>query len=208
MIKFFVLRLLVMLVVSDVADVWGETTSITIDVDKPSVQISPLLYGIFFEDINRSGDGGLYGEMLENRSFEDFNLPMGWTLLNEGGSQITMTLDKTRPLNEKNPTCLRLDITSLGSGGRVGVINQGYKGISIDSKDPVPLPTDPTSNPADAQWLDWMKQFAAAQQRPENGLNIEQNKTYLLSFYARIDPTFMGPITASLERQDGTVLAS
>ena len=190
---------------------WADTTSITIDVDKPGVRVSPLLYGIFFEDINRSGDGGLYAEMLQNRSFEDFNLPMGWTLLDEGGGQVTMTLDKNQPLNDKNPTSLRLDITSVGSNGRVGVINHGYKGVSIDSKDPVVLPANDTSTPgssANHDLLDWMKRFANAQKRPENGLNIEQGKTYLLSFYARITPNFTGPIAASLEKQDGTVLAS
>lgn len=36
------------------------------------------LYGIFFEDINRAGDGGLYPEMLRNRSFEDSVLPEGY----------------------------------------------------------------------------------------------------------------------------------
>jgi alpha-L-arabinofuranosidase len=187
---------------------WAETVGITVDIDKPGVQVSPLLYGIFFEDINRSGDGGLYAEMLQNRSFEDFNLPMGWTSLNEGGGQITMNLDKTQPLNEANPTSLRLDVTRIGPHGRAGVINQGYKGISIGSKDPVLLPGDDTSSPGDYKWFDWMKQFADAQRRPENGLNIEQDKTYRLSFYARIDPNFTGPITVSLESQDGAVLAS
>jgi alpha-L-arabinofuranosidase len=184
----------------------GDAITLTIDPEKPGVPISPLLYGIFFEDISRSGDGGLYGEILQNRSFEDFNLPMGWSLLNEGGGAATMTLDKTQPLNDQNPTSLRVDITSVGSD-RVGVINQGYKGLLIDSKDPVVLPDGTSPNP-DAHLLDWMKRFADAQKQPENGLNIEQDKTYLLSFDARINPNFAGPITASLEKQDGTVLAT
>jgi hypothetical protein len=49
------------LVISDLI-ASSETTNITVNLDKPGVQVSPLLYGIFFEDINRSGDGGLYGE--------------------------------------------------------------------------------------------------------------------------------------------------
>jgi alpha-L-arabinofuranosidase len=188
----------------------ADSASITVDVTKPGVQVSPLLYGIFFEDINRSGDGGLYAEMLQNRSFEDFNVPMGWTLLNDGNAQVTMTLDKSQPLNDKNPTSLRLDITNTGSTGRVGVINQGYKGLPIDSKDPVELPDESISSdkPANSKWADWMKHFADAQKRPENGLNIEDGKTYVLSFYARTAPNFSGPLTATLEKQDGTVLAS
>ena len=84
---------------------------------------------------------------------------LGWTLLNEGGGQVTMTLEKAQPLNDKNPTSLRLDITSVGSNGWVGVINQGYKGISIASNDPMLLPADDTSSSGDHKWLDWMKQY-------------------------------------------------
>jgi alpha-L-arabinofuranosidase len=188
----------------------ADTASITVDVNRPGAKVSPLLYGIFFEDINRSGDGGLYAEMLQNRSFEDFNLPMGWTLLNEGNAQVTMKLDKSKPLNNKNPTSLRLDITDTGSTGRVGVINQGYKGLPIDAKEPVDLPdeSNPSDRSPDPKWGDWMKRFANAQKRPENGLNIGNGKTYLLSFYARTDPNFKGPLTASLENQDGTLLSS
>ena len=63
----------------------------TVDVDKPGVKVSPTLYGIFFDEINRAGDGGLYAEMIQNRSFEDVaKNPVGWT----GG-----TLDTTKWLN-------------------------------------------------------------------------------------------------------------
>ena len=43
---------------------------ISIDTAKKINSVSPLLYGIFFEDINYAGDGGLYGELIANRSFE------------------------------------------------------------------------------------------------------------------------------------------
>ena len=44
---------------------------IKIDAAHPGAKISPLLYGIFFEEINRAGEGGIYAEMIQNRSFED-----------------------------------------------------------------------------------------------------------------------------------------
>ena len=44
---------------------------ITIRTENKKFPVAPNLYGIFFEDINRAGDGGLYPEMLRNRSFED-----------------------------------------------------------------------------------------------------------------------------------------
>ena len=45
--------------------------TIRIDTANPGAKISPLLYGIFFEEINRAGEGGIYAEMIQNRSFED-----------------------------------------------------------------------------------------------------------------------------------------
>ena len=44
---------------------------INVDVANPGVKVSPNLYGIFFEDINHAADGGLYAELISNRSFED-----------------------------------------------------------------------------------------------------------------------------------------
>ena len=61
---------------------------ITVQADKLGANISPLLYGIFFEEINRAGDGGLYAEMLQNRSFEDAPTPLGWTLEESAGNDV------------------------------------------------------------------------------------------------------------------------
>src|SRR3984957_14482612 len=51
----------------------------TIKTKEIQARVSPTLWGLFFEDINRGADGGLYAEMVENRSF-DFPKPMmGWS---------------------------------------------------------------------------------------------------------------------------------
>ena len=60
--------------------------TINVDVSNPGVKVSPNLYGIFFEDINHAADGGLYAELISNRSFEDDdkNIPTwqsyGWNV--------------------------------------------------------------------------------------------------------------------------------
>src|SRR5437667_9421899 len=77
--------------------------SITVDLSKPGVRVSPMLYGIFFEEINHAGDGGLYAEMVRNRSFEDDATAGGWSP--EGGAKIA--LDSTQPLNQESPHSLR-----------------------------------------------------------------------------------------------------
>lgn len=50
-------------------------TRIDIDVAQEKAEVAPTMYGIFFEDINRSADGGIYAELIFNRGFEEANLP-------------------------------------------------------------------------------------------------------------------------------------
>jgi alpha-N-arabinofuranosidase len=53
---------------------------IVVSVDKPIAAVQPTMWGIFFEDINFGADGGIYAEMVKNRSFE-FSMPlMGWAI--------------------------------------------------------------------------------------------------------------------------------
>ena len=52
-----------------------ESAKITVDVSKQGTAVPRGLYGIFFEEINHAGDGGLYAELVKNRGFEDANLP-------------------------------------------------------------------------------------------------------------------------------------
>ena len=70
-------------------------TKIIIQAGKPGAQISPTMYGIFFEDINFGADGGLYTELVKNRGFEfPENAVMGWTRLAAGGSRGLQTLGR------------------------------------------------------------------------------------------------------------------
>lgn len=53
---------------------------IVIAADKPIAEVQPTMWGIFFEDINFGADGGIYAELIKNRSFE-FSMPlMRWTV--------------------------------------------------------------------------------------------------------------------------------
>ena len=56
--------------------------TLTVDLNKRGADVSPTMYGIFFEEINHAGDGGLYAEMLQNRGFEEYVLPTGMTYRN------------------------------------------------------------------------------------------------------------------------------
>ena len=57
---------------------------IEIDLGKRGAEIPASLYGVFFEEITGSGDGGLYAEMIRNRGFEEGVLPTGCTLDADG----------------------------------------------------------------------------------------------------------------------------
>ena len=56
----------------------GYDMTMSIDMSSHEADVSPMLYGVFFEEINHAGEGGLYGELLGNRSFEDKQMPEGY----------------------------------------------------------------------------------------------------------------------------------
>src|SRR5664279_1900119 len=65
-----------------------------INAGQATAHVSPKLYGLMTEEINFSYDGGLYGELVRNRSFkEDPKEPVHWSLVQEGGAAAAMVLD-------------------------------------------------------------------------------------------------------------------
>ena len=103
---------------------------ITIAVDQPGHKISPTLWGIFFEDINLSADGGIYPELVQNRSFEDAETPQNWRLVNATNAQCEAAIDASKPLNPLNRHSLRLKVD-----GAATLVNEGYWGMNIVKDD-------------------------------------------------------------------------
>jgi beta-glucosidase len=110
---------------------------IHIDVDKPTVELSPHLYGLFFEDINYAADGGLYAELIQNRSFEyhprsnpEHTSLYAWEKVERDGARATLAVSDERPLNANNRHYLEIAITEPG---RAGVSNAGFDGIRLDT---------------------------------------------------------------------------
>src|ERR1017187_7621469 len=81
----------------------AQPAKISVAVDQPGHRISPTLWGIFFEDINLSADGGIYPELVRNRSFEDSSQPDDWKITGAEAS-----IDDSKPLNPYNRKSLRL----------------------------------------------------------------------------------------------------
>lgn len=107
--------------------------TLMIDVEDEIHDISDLLFGIFFEDINFAADGGLYAEMVVNRSFEFTELAAndslyGWSTVN--GAKAEVKTSRSR-LNENNPNYLVLSNTD---DTPAGIANVGFlDGMSIES---------------------------------------------------------------------------
>ena len=113
----------------------AQPAKISVDVAHPSHAISPTLWGIFFEDINMSTDGGIYPELVRNRSFEDSNKPENWKFANLGGSgeAAIITADvhgQPKPLNPFNRNSLRIK-----ADGSFTLENGGYWGMNFVSGD-------------------------------------------------------------------------
>ena len=146
-----------------------------IKADEVTGKVSPMLYGLMTEEINYSYEGGLYGELVRNRTFKAdaiqqpinstnydpaiyypvkiavTNAPKFWSAMN--GS---ISLDTNMPLNSALNVSLRLDISKATKDSPAGIVNDGYWGIPV---------------------------------RP--------NTTYRVSFYAKAKH-FNGPLTVSL----------
>ncbi|MGI4021955.1 MAG: alpha-L-arabinofuranosidase C-terminal domain-containing protein [Janthinobacterium lividum] len=104
--------------------------TITLQLDKPGVNVSPKLYGLMTEEINYSYDGGLYAELIRNRIFKDnFRQPEHWSLIQEGEGKGTITLDRQQPVNNALNVSLKLNVENVGK--RVAIANDGFWGIPI-----------------------------------------------------------------------------
>jgi alpha-L-arabinofuranosidase len=105
--------------------------TLTVQAGRSGHKIAPTLWGIFFEDINLSADGGIYPELVRNRSFEDNEMqPEYWSLATNGAARAEVAIDSSKPLNPLNRRSLRWHITDA-SGGKVSLINEGYYGMAV-----------------------------------------------------------------------------
>lgn len=108
-----------------------ETLSFEVRADQPGASIPSTMYGIFFEDINFGADGGLYAELVKNRSFEFEQPLMGWTPF----GSVEVRSDK--PCFDRNPHYVRL--TEVGQITHAGLENEGFRGMGIQADEPYDL---------------------------------------------------------------------
>jgi alpha-L-arabinofuranosidase len=107
----------------------------TVQANKPVAQISPNMWGIFFEDINQGADGGLYAELVKNKSFEFANPLMGWKVTSKTiqwginfGAEVTVINQTEKAAT--NPRFLRINMDHAEKG-KLGINNEGFHGMGI-----------------------------------------------------------------------------
>jgi alpha-N-arabinofuranosidase len=103
--------------------------TLTVKVNEPKADIKPNMWGIFFEDINMAADGGIYAEMVKNRSFEFSDPLMGWDELKEGNATGTLLVENRAAQKPDNPRYLRLNVNK--NTGAWGISNDGFRGMGV-----------------------------------------------------------------------------
>jgi len=109
------------------------TVQVIANAGKP---ISPDLFGIFFEDLSYAADGGLYAELVQNRSFEyqateqlNWGPLTGWEFVRRGGGAGELLIDSSYPIYPTNPHSALIQVRNAGDG--VGLSNAGFDGIPV-----------------------------------------------------------------------------
>ena len=106
---------------------------LSIQLDKPLHAVSPTLYGLMTEEINYSYDGGLYAEMVRNRTFQDhgFGGIAHWNVEHFGNSMATIEIEKAEGPSEALPQSLLIDVKQADATNQAGVRNEGYWGMAL-----------------------------------------------------------------------------
>ena len=132
-------KLVILIICALVTAVAGAQVYINVDVNQRGPKISPTHYGIFFEDINHAADGGIYAELIRNRSFEDgpeYGKPadmQGWSTYASPGAVLDTKLiqpsRKVKLLNAAQGYALELHVKATPQTP-VCLVNEGFWGVN------------------------------------------------------------------------------
>ena len=106
--------------------------TLTIHSDQPVAAVSPTLYGLMTEEINYSYDGGLYAEMVRNRTFRgDWSGILYWYLVEDGSAKAKMEVDNSTGPSTALPKSLKVEIEQADAHNQAGVLNVGWWGMAL-----------------------------------------------------------------------------
>jgi alpha-L-arabinofuranosidase len=109
-------------------------TKLEVNTSKTITKIQPTMYGVFFEDINFAADGGLYAEMVKNRSFEFDNPLMGWKQPKSDTHKYNTESGIAVPVQfSKKGTNHNYCRVTVKNAKGYEIINEGFRGMGIKS---------------------------------------------------------------------------
>ncbi|HOZ97784.1 MAG TPA: alpha-L-arabinofuranosidase C-terminal domain-containing protein [Niabella sp.] len=185
------------------AEAQNEAT-ITIDASKKKAPVSPDLHGIFFEEISHGGEGGLYAELIQNRGFEEANIPPGMKLKNGfilPPNTPGFTLPNHEVSNWKLPWEIQSEYPAWSSKAN------GSAAFEISRTSLLPLSTaSPHSLRVEISKAD-SKNTVEIVNEGFWGIHVVKEDSYKLNFHFR-SSNYKGTITAQLKGDDGKVLAT
>lgn len=177
--------------------------TIFIDLQKKGANISPSMYGIFFEEINHAGDGGLYAELVQNRSFEDGQLPEGFSLRGNIIVPPPVINHLTGEVNRIDDRKMKWNSDPI-KGWSLQVKDPNAASIKVTKERPY-FETAPNS-------LEVIINDASQEVAVVNsgfwGMGIEAGGKYYLRTIVRVSANYKGTIQARLLSGNGNVLAS
>jgi alpha-N-arabinofuranosidase len=103
---------------------------IIVNPDQVLSKVQPEMWGVFFEDINMGADGGIYAELIKNRSFEFYKPLMGWTVKGEQLKEGNLLVLNRKEKDANNPRYLHVTSTAVKKGD-LSITNEGFKGIGV-----------------------------------------------------------------------------
>jgi len=103
------------------------TKIIAINTDNSIAKVQPNMWGVFFEDINFGADGGIYAELIKNRSFEFAKPLMGWVVKREKANEGDILVVNRKEENTTNQRYIQVSTLN----GNFSLTNEGFKGIGV-----------------------------------------------------------------------------
>ena len=128
MIKSIIFSLFFSWVLIPVTLISQTANPIIVNIDYSGAVIQPTMWGIFFEDINFAADGGIYAELVKNRSFEFFKPLMGWKILKPDTTSGILIINQSST-NPANPRYARISIAE--GEPSFGLSNAGFRSMGI-----------------------------------------------------------------------------
>ena len=181
-----------------------QKATISIDVSKKEAPVASTLHGIFFEEISHAGEGGLYAELIQNRGFEEANIPPGMTLT-DGFIVPPRTPHFSMPNNGvsdwKMEWPIKSDYPAWSYKANGSAALQVSRTTINPLNDATPHSLQVTISKADNN------NTATVINEGFWGINVVAGDSYQLNFYVRSND-YKSSITATLQGEDGSSLAT